>query len=183
VHGQLSEIEFHTHLENAQWVGVHARECVKIDNHNGAVVGFVFARQTGHGKWSIEASLPIIDPVTASGSINMLFKIHELRVPEPLRHFHPNNKLTQMRVPQSLIPPIGSTLILTSERDECPETVAAKEIEQIGSSVSASKAEFDLETKLMCEKHTFKQLKELCREKNLLLGGTKSELASRLCIK
>ena len=53
-----------------------------------------------------------------------------------------------MRVPQSLIPPIGSTLILTSERDECPETVAAKEIEQIGSSVSASKAEFDLETKL-----------------------------------
>ena len=85
-----------------------------------------------------------------------------------------------MRVPQSLIPPIGSTLILTSERDECPETVAAKEID---SSVSASKAEFDLETKLMCEKHTFKQLKELCREKNLLLGGTKSELASRLCIK
>ena len=48
---------------------------------------------------------------------------------------------------------------------------------------SASKAELDLETKLMCEKHTFKQLKELCREKNLLLGGTKSELASRLCIK
>lgn len=93
-----------------------------------------------------------------------------------------------MGIPQSLIPPIGSTLILTSERDECPDTVTTneglpEEIKQIGSSVSVSKAEIDLETKLMCEKHTFKELKELCREKNLLLGGTKSELASRLCRK
>ena len=48
---------------------------------------------------------------------------------------------------------------------------------------SASKAELDLETKLMCEKH--KQLKKLLREKkkHLLLGGTKSDLASRLCMK
>ena len=89
VHGQLPEIEFHTHLDNAQWIGVHACDCVPIDNHDGAVVGFVFARQTGQGKWSIEASLPIIDPVAASGSINM-FRVDGLRVPEPLRNFHPN---------------------------------------------------------------------------------------------
>ena len=86
VHGQLPEIEFHTHLDNAQWIGVHACDCVP---HDGAVVGFVFARQTGQGKWSIEASLPIIDPVAASGSINM-FRVDGLRVPEPLRNFHPN---------------------------------------------------------------------------------------------
>ena len=96
-----------------------------------------------------------------------------------------------MRIPQSLIPPFASAI-----RDEEPldvESIGSEEILledanvqsetsplEIVSVKDANTSGFDLAVKLRSDKHTAKQLKELCREQGLLLGGTKMDLASRL---
>ena len=91
-----------------------------------------------------------------------------------------------MRIPQSLIPPIGITI-----RDEETDSQDTEEIVlesaqsetdslEIASVEDTSQAELDFEVKLLCDKFTSKQLKEKCREKGYLLGGTKMDLASRL---
>lgn len=99
--------------------------------------------------------------------------------------------MNKMRVPKSLIPPIGTTLTITSECEKCSDTVTSEEGSPEGEHLNTStfekisvedtsQAELDFEVKLLCDKFTSKQLKEKCREKGFLLGGTKMDLASRL---
>ena len=96
-----------------------------------------------------------------------------------------------MKIPRSLIPPVASTI-----RDEEPldiESIGSEKILLEDANVQleakayksvnvedANTSGFDLAVKLLSDKHTAKQLKELCRERGLLLGGTKMDLASRL---
>ena len=96
-----------------------------------------------------------------------------------------------MRIPRSLIPPFASTI-----RDEEPldiESIGSEKILLEDANVQleakayksvnvedANTSGFDLAVKLLSDKHTAKQLKELCRERGLLLRGTNMDLASRL---
>ena len=90
-----------------------------------------------------------------------------------------------MRIPRSLIPPIGITIqdeeTDSQDTDEIVLESAQSETDSLEiASVENTSQRLEFEVKLLCDKHTSKQLKELCREKGLLLGGTKIDLASRL---